>query len=59
MMIRAIAHAKEKGLKYIYLGSLQRPGDTYKLQFEGLEWWDGTEWQTDTEPLKAILNAAK
>jgi arginyl-tRNA--protein-N-Asp/Glu arginylyltransferase len=55
MMIRAIQYAKSAGMKHIYLGSLQRPGDTYKLQFSGLEWFDGTKWQTDTEPLKKIL----
>ncbi len=47
--------AKEKGLKYVYLGSLQRPGDGYKLQFEGLEWFDGKEWSTDLEKVKMTL----
>lgn len=55
MMIRAIQYAKESGAKHIYLGSLQRPNDTYKLQFAGLEWFDGKRWQTDTVPLKDIL----
>lgn len=55
MMIRAIQHAKESGLKYIYLGSLQRPSDTYKLQFEGLEWFDEKEWSDDLEKVKEIL----
>jgi len=55
MMILAIKYAKESGLKYIYLGSLQRPTDTYKLQFEGLEWFDGKTWKTDTEEVKKIL----
>jgi len=55
MMIRAIEYAKSAGMKYVYLGSLQRPTDTYKLQFEGLEWFDGRKWQTDQAPLKEIL----
>ena len=55
MMITAIQYAKENGLKYVYLGSLQRPTDTYKLQFEGLEWFDGKNWQTDIEEVKKIL----
>lgn len=55
MMLRAIVWAKENGKKYIYLGSFQRPTDTYKLQFEGLEWFDGKEWQTDTDKLKSVL----
>ncbi len=55
MMILAINYAKDLGKKYIYLGSLQRPTDTYKLQFKGMEWFDGEKWQFDTTPLKEIL----
>jgi arginyl-tRNA--protein-N-Asp/Glu arginylyltransferase len=60
MMTTAINFAKEQGLKYVYLGSLQRPGDTYKLQFEGLEWFDGGpngsgKWRTDTEAVNKVL----
>jgi arginyl-tRNA--protein-N-Asp/Glu arginylyltransferase len=60
MMIQAILHAKENGLSHIYLGSLQRPGDIYKLQFRGIEWFDGGPgktgtWQTDVEKAKNIL----
>ena len=55
MMTKTIQWAKENGKKYIYLGSLQRPGDVYKLQFEGFEWFDGKEWKTDVEEVKMIL----
>lgn len=60
MMILAIEHAKTAGLAHIYLGSLQRPSDTYKLQFKGLEWFDGgpggtSTWQRDIEKAKNIL----
>ena len=55
MMIQAINYTKEKDLKYIYLGSLQRPSDTYKLQFSGGEWFDGKSWQEDTDSLRFIL----
>ncbi len=55
MMIMAIEWAKTSGKKYIYLGSLQRPSDSYKLQFAGGEWFDGEKWQTDYTPLKEIL----
>ena len=55
MMMLAIEYAKNSGKKYIYLGSLQRPSDTYKLQFKGGEWFDGEKWTTETEPLKQIL----
>ncbi len=55
MMIKALVWAKENGFKYFYLGSLQRPGDVYKLQFEGLEWCDGKGWKKDTAEIKNIL----
>jgi len=56
MMILAIQYAQEQGLKYVYLGSLQRPTDTYKLQFSGIEWFDGTTWNTNIEEVKKILS---
>lgn len=56
MMLRAIVWAQEQGKQYVYLGSAQRPTDTYKLQFSGLEWFDGATWTKDTEKLKQILN---
>lgn len=56
MMTKAVEYAKAQGKKYLYLGSAQRPNDTYKFQFEGIEWFDGTEWKTDFEKLKNILS---
>lgn len=56
MMLKAILYAQEHGKKYIYLGSAQRPTDTYKLQFKGLEWFDGKKWKDDIEKLKTILH---
>jgi arginyl-tRNA--protein-N-Asp/Glu arginylyltransferase len=55
MMIRAIVNAKETGLKYAYLGSLQNHAGLYKLQFEGLEWFDGKVWQSDIDEVKELL----
>jgi len=55
MMLLAIISAKHWGKKYMYLGSAQRPGDIYKLQFKGLEWFDGETWNTGTDELKNIL----
>ncbi len=55
MMTQAIQWAKDLGKDCIYLGSLQRPSDTYKLQFKGGEWFNGEAWQTDIAPLKDIL----
>lgn len=56
MMTKTIEYAKTSGLKYVYLGSLQRPGDVYKLQFSGIEWFDGQKWSTDLEEVKSILS---
>jgi arginyl-tRNA--protein-N-Asp/Glu arginylyltransferase len=60
MMMSTIDWAKNDSVKHIYLGSLQRPGDTYKLQFEGLEWFDGGPggsgvWQSDLDAVKKLL----
>ncbi|KKQ34659.1 MAG: hypothetical protein US52_C0051G0011 [candidate division WS6 bacterium GW2011_GWA2_37_6] len=54
MMLKAITMAKEpdQNLRYIYLGSFSRPTDIYKLQFKGLEWWDGNKWVDDIGLLK-------
>lgn len=55
MMTKALAEAQTLGLRYVYLGSLQRPSDTYKLQFSGIEWFDGEKWSSDLEKVKEIL----
>lgn len=56
MMITAIQYAKDAGLRYVYLGSLQRPSDTYKFQFSGLEWFNGQIWSDDLEKAKIALS---
>jgi arginyl-tRNA--protein-N-Asp/Glu arginylyltransferase len=55
MMTRAVVYGKEQRKKYVYLGSAQRSSDTYKLQFEGIEWFDGEKWTNDQETLKDVL----
>ncbi len=59
MMVKTIQYTKGKGLKYIYIGSLQRPGDIYKLQFKGLEWFDGGKWSEDEGKVREILAQIK
>lgn len=56
MMLKAIILAKEAKRKYMYIGSLSRKTDIYKLQFSGLEWFDGKVWRNDIEEVKEILN---
>jgi len=55
MMTLMLIWSKKSGKSLAYLGSLQRPSDTYKLQFKGGEWFDGERWQTDTTALRTIL----
>lgn len=55
MMTRAIIWAKEQGKIYIYLGSAKDATALYKLQFKGVEWWNGKEWNEDVEAIKKIL----
>ncbi|KKQ28208.1 MAG: hypothetical protein US42_C0001G0059 [Candidatus Magasanikbacteria bacterium GW2011_GWC2_37_14] len=52
MMLQAIIYAQKQGKKYVYLGSAKDAKAKYKLQFAGLEWFDGKTWQTDLEELK-------
>lgn len=57
MMINAINFAKENNKEYIYLGSVVENKSLYKLQFNGLEWFN-TEtktWETDLEKLKSLV----
>src|SRR3989339_570892 len=66
MMLHAIIYAKEAGhvklpdgrpaasKKNIYFGSGQDAKAKYKLQFAGLEWFDGTNWDRDINKLKNI-----
>lgn len=52
MMTKAIVWAQEQGKKYVYLGSYKDDKAKYKLQFEGVEWFDGKKWTINLEKLK-------
>jgi arginyl-tRNA--protein-N-Asp/Glu arginylyltransferase len=56
MMLKAITFAKDNNKKYIYLGSVADSKALYKLQFEGLEWWDAEKkiWDKDIAELKNL-----
>lgn len=71
MMTKMIEKAHGDGKRYVYLGSLQRPGDVYKLQFSGIEWFDNDSdgknekvsgasssglWTNDIEKAKKVLS---
>lgn len=56
MMIKAIDKAKEDRKAYVYLGSIKDESSLYKLQFEGMEWWNNDEksWSKDIGHLKSV-----
>lgn len=58
MIVKAIEYAKNTGKKYFYLGSVHTPKSLYKLQFNNLEWFDGSLWQTDLEKLKLNVTSS-
>jgi arginyl-tRNA--protein-N-Asp/Glu arginylyltransferase len=55
MMLRAILHAKEEGLKYVYLGTCYTEESLYKTQFKGIEYFTGFSWSRDIEKLKELI----
>lgn len=57
MMLHAIMWSQKQSLKYVYLGSAVEQSAKYKLQFEGIEWWDTNQekWSSDVGKLKLIL----
>ncbi|MEI6462751.1 MAG: GNAT family N-acetyltransferase [bacterium] len=54
MMTKTIDYCKQNGLKYVYLGGVTKPLDVYKLQFQGLEYYENA-WLTNLDELKAKI----
>lgn len=52
MMVKAVMWAKKTDKRYVYLGSCYDKSAFYKLQFEGVEFFDGIGWSNDIELLK-------
>lgn len=52
MMLKAIIWAKDTNIDYVYLGTVYTENSLYKLQFEGLEFFDGFGWNKNIEMLK-------
>jgi arginyl-tRNA--protein-N-Asp/Glu arginylyltransferase len=57
MMLKAILHAKESGLDYVYLGTCYTEKSLYKTQFEGVEYFTGFSWSDDIEKLKELIRS--
>lgn len=60
MMWRSIKWAKEEGLRYIYLGTCYGEKSLYKARdFKGLEFFNGSYWDTDVKRLKQLCKTDK
>ncbi len=52
LMLDHVRDAKANGLDHYYLGTVYGEKALYKTNFEPLEWWDGTAWNTDAAQLR-------
>ena len=57
LMLDAVRAGKKDGLKYVYLGTAYGEKGLYKLNFPGLEFWDGERWNPDTKVLKNLCKS--
>lgn len=57
MMIRAIEWAQKERKQFVYLGSVVTQQSLYKLQFNGVEWWDEDQagWNKNLGELKTKI----
>ncbi|MBU0975697.1 MAG: hypothetical protein ABIE03_06885 [Patescibacteria group bacterium] len=56
MMTRSIVDAKERGLRYFYLGTCYTKPSLYKTQFSGFEYFDGEKWNSKLDDLKHLID---
>lgn len=59
LMLDCIITAKEKKLKYYYLGTVYGEKALYKTNFKALEFWDGNSWQQNIPYLKELARRDK
>lgn len=57
MMTLSIVFFKNKGYKYVYLGSYHDRKSFYKFQFKGIEWFDENinSWSDDIQRAKSLF----
>lgn len=56
MMLQAVKIAKETGLKHAYLGTCYNQSAFYKLEFSGVEFFNGFGWSQNIEELKWLVD---
>lgn len=59
MMLNAILFAKDKDIKYVYLGTVYTLSSLYKTQFEGGEFFTGLNWNPEISLLKDLVRSEK
>jgi arginyl-tRNA--protein-N-Asp/Glu arginylyltransferase len=52
LMLDCARDAKARGTEHYYLGTVYGEKALYKTNFEPIQWWDGTGWNTDVKLLK-------
>lgn len=52
LMLDCVRTAKERGFAYYYLGTVYGEKALYKTNFQPLEWWDGSAWNSDQKLLR-------
>ncbi len=52
LMLDGVRDAQTAGFKHYYLGTVYGEKALYKTNFEPLEWWDGQDWQSDSDLLR-------
>lgn len=57
LMIQEARQAQEQGKDFLYLGTCYGPSSVYKTNFDGIEWWSGSDWSTDKKRLKSLARA--
>jgi len=54
LMTDLALESQARGNEHLYLGTAYGEKGLYKINFDGLEWWDGQEWCTDRQALKQL-----
>jgi arginyl-tRNA--protein-N-Asp/Glu arginylyltransferase len=55
MMLKSVMFAKNKDLKFTYLGTVYTRSSLYKVQFTGAEYFTGFGWSDDIAKLKELV----
>lgn len=55
LMTAAVQFFRDAGFQFLYLGTCYSERALYKVQFEGIEFFDGLAWSTEIEQLKFMV----